>query len=266
MVFDPRESRWDGRFPGVATCGLALVVTVAAACGDGGTTTPGPDPDPPNRPPVATGSIPPQTVTAGQTITIDVSGYFDDPDGDALTYTAETSDANVVTASAAGSSVVVAGLARGTAMVTVTARDPGGLAAQQSFPVTVPNRSPIGVGTIPDQELKPGDTVTGDVSAYFNDPDGDTLSYEATSSDEGVATATISGNSLTIAAVSEAPRRSRLRRATRTARRSSRVLRSTSRPRVCPWRRSRPFRRRHPRVGWPCWKLWSVRRRNRRSW
>ena len=203
MVFDPRESRGDGRFPGVATCGLALAVTVAAACGDGGTTTPGPDPDPPNRPPVATGSIPPQTVTAGQTITIDVSGYFDDPDGDALTYTAETSDANVVTASAAGSSVVVAGLARGTAMVTVTARDPGGLAAQQSFPVTVPNRSPIGVGTITDQELKPGDTVTVDVSAYFNDPDGDTLSYEATSSDEGVATATISGNSLTIAAVSD---------------------------------------------------------------
>ena len=76
--------------------------------------------------PVATGSIPGQTVMAGATATVDVSPYFSDPDGDALTYAATTSDATVAGASVSGSTLTVAGVAAGSATATVTARDPQG--------------------------------------------------------------------------------------------------------------------------------------------
>ena len=37
---------------------------------------------------MAVGEIAAQTVAAGQSVTIDVSSYFSDPDGDALSYAA----------------------------------------------------------------------------------------------------------------------------------------------------------------------------------
>ena len=47
----------------------------------------------PNRAPTAVGSISGQTVTVGSSAaTVDVSGNFSDADGDALTYTASSSD------------------------------------------------------------------------------------------------------------------------------------------------------------------------------
>ncbi len=82
------------------------------------------------------GTIPAQEVSVGQPVTVPVSAYFSDPDGDALSYTAASSDAEVATASVSGSTVTVTGVTAGAVTVTVTARDPGGLSAQQSFAVT----------------------------------------------------------------------------------------------------------------------------------
>ena len=46
------------------------------------------------------------------------------------------------------------------------------------------NEAPTTVGTIPAQTLKVSGTDAAiDVSSYFSDPDGDTLTYTATSSD-----------------------------------------------------------------------------------
>ena len=45
----------------------------------------------------------------------------------------------------------------------------------------IPNRTPVGVGTIPPQRLEPGESVTVDVSSYFDDPDGDPLTYQSAS-------------------------------------------------------------------------------------
>ena len=113
----------------------ALVAAWAAACGDGGTVT---EPPPaPNRAPVAAGAIPPQTMTVGQTAPVNLASFFTDPDGDALTYAATTSNATVATVSVAGSLMTVTAVAAGTVTVTVTATDPGGLSASQSFTVTV---------------------------------------------------------------------------------------------------------------------------------
>ena len=91
----------------------------------------------PNRAPTATGAIPDLRATAGDTALVAVSDYFTDPDGDALAYGASSSDERVAVADAAGDSVRVIAVARGTATVTVTARDPGGLAAERSFGVEV---------------------------------------------------------------------------------------------------------------------------------
>jgi len=171
---------------------LAAVTTVA--CGDGAT-----EPAPtPNRAPLPSGSIPALTVAVGETATVSVVGYFDDPDGDALAYTAASSDAAAVTVSAAGGVVSVGGLAAGTAVVTVTATDPGGLSAQQSFEVAVPNRAPVALDTVPAQSVFVGDTAQLDMAAYFDDPDGDALAYTAASSDAAAVTVSAAGGVVSV--------------------------------------------------------------------
>ena len=180
-------------------------VTVTATDPDGLTATQsaGVTVEAANQAPEAVGAIPPQTMTAGQTVTVDVSSFFSDPDGDELTYAAESSDAAVLTASVSGSSLTVTAVAAGTATVTVTASDPDGLTAMQSVEVTVEaaNQAPEAVGAIPPQAMTAGDEVTVDVTPFFSDPDGDELTYTAESSDAAVLTASVSGSSLTVTAV-----------------------------------------------------------------
>ena len=156
-----------------------------------------------NTAPEAVGSIPDQTITAGQTATVDVATYFSDPDSDPLTYAATTSNVAAAAVSMSGSTLTIAGVAAGNATVTVTASDPGGLSAQQNASVTVErsNTAPEAVGSIPDQTVPAGQTVTIDASLYFSDPDGDALTYTATSSDIAVAVPSVSGSTLTIAGV-----------------------------------------------------------------
>ena len=185
-------------------------VLVATCGGDGGTEptpvtppTPPTPPPPANRAPTTTGSIEAQTIPAGESVTVDVAGNFTDPDGNTLSFSAASSDDAVATASVSGSNVTITGVAAGTATVTVTASDPGGLSATQSISVTVEavNQAPVGEGIIDDQGMVVGDEVTVDVTANFSDPDGDDLTYTATSSDTAVATVATDGAMVTITAV-----------------------------------------------------------------
>ena len=173
-------------------------ITVNSNCGGDSGVEP-----PDNRAPAAVGTIPAQTVQVGSTVTVDVSAYFSDPDGDALTYGAATSDGSVVVATVSASTVTLTGVAGGEATVTATATDPGGLSASQSFAVSVTpdNRAPAAVGTIPAQTMQVGSTVTVDVSAYFSDPDGDALTYGAATSDGSVVVATVSASTVTLTGV-----------------------------------------------------------------
>ena len=158
---------------------------------------------PTNNAPTAVGTIPDQTVNVGgDSLTVDVSSYFSDPDGDTLTYTVSSSDTTKVTGSVSSSTVTITGVAVGTATITVTATDPGGLSTTQTFSVTAvqPNRAPVGEGTIPNQTVT-ATTVTVDVSSYFSDPDGDTLTYTAASSDTTKATASVSSTTVSITRV-----------------------------------------------------------------
>ena len=80
---------------------------------------------PVNRAPVPSGSLAAQTLAVGQQVAVDVSPYFEDPDGDALAYAAASSDRDMATATMGGSELRVTGLAPGPVSVTVTASDPG---------------------------------------------------------------------------------------------------------------------------------------------
>ena len=143
-----------------------------------------------NRAPVATGTIPSVTVKVGGSAAVYVEDSFSDPDGDTLTYTASSSNMDKATVSVTGSTVLVAPVKAGTATITVTATDPGGLTATQIFSVTVsePNRAPVAVGAIQIPRLNVGQGLSGismAVEGYFSDPDGDRLTYTASSSDTG---------------------------------------------------------------------------------
>ncbi len=152
----------------------------------------------PNRPPVTVGSIADRVVQAGGSATLNVADYFADPDGDTLRYFAVSSDTERARATVLGGVLTLRGVARGIAEVRVTARDPEGLSALQSFVVAVPNQAPRTVGTITDTTIARGRSASVDASAYFTDLDGDDLSYTATSSRTATATVTVSGNRVTV--------------------------------------------------------------------
>ena len=92
---------------------------------------------PMNRSPSPTGTLPDRTMAPDDTLNVDVSQAFVDPDDDALTYTVSSSAPQVVTARATGVLVMLAARSEGAATIRVTATDAGGLSAAQSFSVTV---------------------------------------------------------------------------------------------------------------------------------
>ena len=120
---------------------LIGIAAFAAACGGGDSVEPTP-PSPANHPPVAAAAIPDQTVIEGVTVTTDVAGAFSDPDGDALTYAAGSSNEAVAAAMVSGSELSVTGVSPGAAAITITATDPGGLSASVTFAVQVAAATP----------------------------------------------------------------------------------------------------------------------------
>ena len=152
----------------------------------------------PNREPTNVGRIGDQDPRVGETVAVDVAGKFADPDGDALTYSATAFNPSLVTMDVSGSTVSVTAVSVGATSVVVSAFDPSGLFATQTFLVTIPNRAPTSEVIINAQELWVGDTKTINVAGKFNDPDGHVLTYTATSSDTRVATVDVPNSILTI--------------------------------------------------------------------
>ena len=172
-------------------------VTVTASDGHGGEAKQQFTVTVPNRAPAAVGTVEPVTVSAGDKSMVDPSGYFTDPDGDALTYAATSSDTSVATAEVSGGKVGLSGVSRGETEVTVTASDEHGGTAEQMFTVTVPNRAPEAVGTVAPRELGTGENGSVDIAEHFTDPDGDALTYAVSSSDSSVVTVGVTGSEVT---------------------------------------------------------------------
>ena len=91
-----------------------------------------------NDAPAAVGRIPDQSLAeGGEALSLEVGGYFVDVDGDGLAYTAVSSNEEAVTVSVSGGRLTLVPVVTGSATVTVTAADPAGLTATQSFVVVI---------------------------------------------------------------------------------------------------------------------------------
>ena len=150
---------------------------------------------PANKPPEVTGQIPDQTLQYNdEPLGLDVTMYFTDPDADVLSYVGQGTDEAVAEVRVHSDGLVrIDPISHGEIEVTVTARDPLGASVSQSFMVTVQgNLPPEAVGVIDDQVLlEGGRAVTINVSEYFSDPNGDELTYMATSSNPDAVQAVV---------------------------------------------------------------------------
>ena len=177
---------------------LLAAVGVAAWTAGCGEPTP---PPAPNQFPYVTIDIPPMTRFLGDTVIDDLSDNFRDPDGDELTFAATSSAPAVVDASVAGAILRLVPRAKDTADVRITATDDENASVEINVRVTVGNRAPALIDTIPPWERHVGELEAFVLSDHFVDPDGDPVTYEATSTNHAVVLATLSGDTIRMEAV-----------------------------------------------------------------
>lgn len=145
----------------------------------------------PNRPPQVTKEIEFDSLTAGEKVQVPLSEHFSDPDGDALTYTVSSTDTEVATATENDGVLLVTTVSAGSAYVIVDATD-GEFKANLLPTLKVrENRAPIVKGTLRLDPIEADQQTAVSVADYFSDPDGDELTYTATSVYEGTAEAEI---------------------------------------------------------------------------
>ena len=138
-----------------------------------------------NAPPRAV-QLPDRRLQPDDAATIDLDSAFADPDGDDVVYGARSTDDLVVSTWVDANILTLAAGRPGRAVVTLTARDSGGLSASQTFRVTVrePGNRPLAVvGRLPRVVVGLEDPpVRVDAAPVFEDPDSDALWFDAASS------------------------------------------------------------------------------------
>ena len=189
----------DDRYPGPSSAGEVHLFRGAST----------------NKPPVKVAEVDDLTIpleedpNAGEPVNqpIDLTKVFSDPDGDGLSFSAQSSNTGVLTVSVSDTGVLrLVPVAVGEAMVTASASDGVGSVSDE-FMVTVfsPNRAPRVVFEFGDVTIKTSGTGTTaldfSLTGAFLDPDGDALAYSASSSDESVVTAAVNGLVLTLTAL-----------------------------------------------------------------
>ena len=135
-------------------------------------------------------------VSRGDSRQISTSGRFSDPDGHTITMIEAASSAqNVASVAMASddSSLTVTAKSRGTATITVTAHDGHNGRVSDTFTVTV-KAAPTVVSPIADVfEPAVGGGAEVDLSKVFADPDGDPLTYSASTTNEDISVGYING-------------------------------------------------------------------------
>ena len=187
--------------PGGLTAEQGIAVTVAAG----------------NRPPIATKTIPDQTIhvwgelqtlpsSKNRFVVRGIHNYFSDPDGDPLQYEASSSDERYATVRTSiipaldHYQILVDPVAVGQATITLTATDPEGLNANYVFGINVspplPNRRPVVQWPIGARQVYVGVPVSLRLRDHFRDEDvyGSyfQLNYAVSSADNGIALVRVS--------------------------------------------------------------------------
>ena len=175
-------------------------VTVTATDTDDASNRHGFDVEVANRAPVVSQRISDKSLNKNNSDSFDASSHISDPDNDSITFSAASSDTDIAGVSVSGSTVTIESEDDGgDATVTVTATDAHNGTVSTDFTVTVRNRAPQRNGSIDAVTLyKNRHAQDIIVSGKFTDPDGDTLKYSALSSNTAVATASVSGGTVTI--------------------------------------------------------------------
>ena len=140
------------------------------------------------------GEIPDTVLTTGMEFEWDLDTVFEDSAGDALTYSATSSEVLVATVSISVDGILtVVPTGEGSTTITVEAMDGYGASISTSFNVDVVINDPPQVRAgIPDAARTVGEPFEWDLGTVFEDPDGDALTYSATSSDDAVAGVSVS--------------------------------------------------------------------------
>ena len=143
-----------------------------------------------NPKPVVTGVAPDQTDTDGDDVSVPTAAFFNDPDGDDLTFSAEGLPPGLtidpVTGVISGALPIDASI-NGPYSVTLTATDSDGDTVSTAFTWNVGNIPPVVTDTPEDVVLEDNEPVDVSLADLFEDPDGDPVVYSATGLPPGLS-------------------------------------------------------------------------------
>ncbi|MEO1706898.1 MAG: Ig-like domain-containing protein [Pseudomonadota bacterium] len=185
LMIDPTTGIITGTLPGDASVGGPYPVTITA------TDPSGLEVSVPflwtvdNVPPVVVELVPNQTNLDGETVAVDITNAFEDPnpDGDPLTYTAQGLPPGLTINPQTG---IISGTLPPDAslqepyIVTLTADDGQGGMATETFVWRINNDNPALVTQLPNRQNSDGETIDPvNLGMNFEDPDGDPLTFTA---------------------------------------------------------------------------------------
>jgi 3-deoxy-D-manno-octulosonate 8-phosphate phosphatase KdsC-like HAD superfamily phosphatase len=152
--------------------------------------------------------------TSPRQVVADLNTIFSDPEGQALSFSASSDDESVVTVNVDGTKLDLNAVADASGTVTITVNADDGAAvnntASTSFTVTIDavNDAPVVDATIDnlnlDEDFTSPRQVVADLNTIFSDPEGQTLTFTAFTSDAGVVTVSVTGDQLELNAVANA--------------------------------------------------------------
>ncbi|WP_159883634.1 Ig-like domain-containing protein [Paenibacillus puerhi] len=150
-----------------------------------------------NRPPVGT-SFSYKVNKHSSLMPVTLATYFDDPDGDPLTYTVSPASSGGVTASITNGMLSFFGQLTSHAAFTVTASDNHGATATAVFAYTVENQAPVGT-SVTSVVYKNTELAPIALTSLVTDPDGDALTYTVSPGSMNGVTPGIADGMLTFA-------------------------------------------------------------------
>ena len=152
-----------------------------------------------NIDPVVAMSVPDQTTTRIQDLSIDISGVFSDEDAtNGLTITAIVADGSVVSATVADHMLAISGLSVGDTTITLRATDMDGAMVETTFKVDIMNIEPVVANAVADQTTTRVEDLNIDLTNTFSDADNDALSLVAMTADGTILDVELTGTSLVI--------------------------------------------------------------------